>query len=323
MNLLLDTHAALWFVGADPRLSEGALAHLRDASNRVLISAVVVWEVAVKRSLGKLDAPENYLSLLLGAGAQALAVTIEHAVAVEGLPWHRRDPFDRMLVAQASVEGAAIVSSDEALRAYGVSLVWVTTGRLPGMADPRPSEPRPPSGAGTCAAALGVAARAPRPAPAGPRARDGRPIRPDRDRSRGVGDPGRRRGARRAGADRGDRRHGRDRRADSTRRAVLDAWPISNVEIGADCLVGDLVLFADADPRARRGRDAGAATAAAELPRSGSGTARASARMRPSLPARGSAAGAVVGSYAVVPASPARAAAAPWPSTAGSRPARR
>jgi PIN domain nuclease of toxin-antitoxin system len=124
LNLLLDTHAALWFVGADPRLSEGALAHLRDASNRVLISAVVVWEVAVKRLLGQLDAPEKYLSLLLGAGAQALAVSIDHAVAVEGLPWHHRDPFDRMLVVQASVEGAAIVSRDEALRAYGVSVVW-------------------------------------------------------------------------------------------------------------------------------------------------------------------------------------------------------
>ena len=62
-------------------------------------------EVAVKRSLGKLDAPDKYLSLLLGGGAQALAVTIEHAVAVESLPWHHRDPFDRMLVAQAAVEG--------------------------------------------------------------------------------------------------------------------------------------------------------------------------------------------------------------------------
>ncbi len=72
----------------------------------------------------KLGAPDEYLSLLLGGGAQALAVTIEHAVAVEELPWHHRDPFDRMLVAQASVEGAAIVSRDEALRPYGVPLVW-------------------------------------------------------------------------------------------------------------------------------------------------------------------------------------------------------
>lgn len=124
MNLLLDTHAALWLLGEDQRLSDNALRALTDGTNRVLLSAVVVWEVAVNRSLGKLDAPDKYLSLLLGGGAQALAVTIEHAVAVESLPWHHRDPFDRMLVAQAAVEGAAIVSRDEALRPYGVPLVW-------------------------------------------------------------------------------------------------------------------------------------------------------------------------------------------------------
>jgi PIN domain nuclease of toxin-antitoxin system len=124
LNLLLDTHAALWFVGADPRLGENARSHLRDGANRVLLSAVVVWEVAVKRSLGKLTAPDEYLSLMLRGGAQELAVTIEHAAAVEGLPWHHRDPFDRMLVAQASVEGAAIVSREEALRPYGIPLVW-------------------------------------------------------------------------------------------------------------------------------------------------------------------------------------------------------
>jgi PIN domain nuclease of toxin-antitoxin system len=124
LNLLLDTHAALWLLGEDDRLSTSALRALTDDGNRVLLSAVVVWEVAVKRSLGKVDAPDEYLSLLLDGGARALAVTIEHAVAVEELPWHHRDPFDRMLVAQASVEGAAIVSRDEALRPYGVMLVW-------------------------------------------------------------------------------------------------------------------------------------------------------------------------------------------------------
>jgi PIN domain nuclease of toxin-antitoxin system len=68
--------------------------------------------------------PEEYLSLLLDAGVQALPVSIDHAAAVEGLPWHHRDPFDRMLVAQASIEGAALVSRDDALRPYGVTLVW-------------------------------------------------------------------------------------------------------------------------------------------------------------------------------------------------------
>ena len=124
MRLLLDTHAALWFLGGDARLSQAAKRHLDDEANPVLLSAAVVWEVSVKRSLGKLDVPEEYVSILLGAGFQALAVSIEHAAAVEALPWHHRDPFDRMLVAQASVEGAALVSRDDALRDYGVTLIW-------------------------------------------------------------------------------------------------------------------------------------------------------------------------------------------------------
>ena len=90
----------------------------------MLLSAAVVWEVAIKRSLGKLDAPEDLAPTLLGAGAQALAVNLDHAAAVERLPWHHRDPFDRMLVAQAGLEGAVVVSGDEALRPYGVALLW-------------------------------------------------------------------------------------------------------------------------------------------------------------------------------------------------------
>jgi PIN domain nuclease of toxin-antitoxin system len=124
LKLLLDTHAALWFLSDDPRLSPGARLHLTDEANRVLLSAAVVWEIAIKRASGKLVVSDDYLSLLLGAGVQPLAVTIDHAVAVENLPWHHRDPFDRMLVAQASIERAALVSSDRELDAYGVTIIW-------------------------------------------------------------------------------------------------------------------------------------------------------------------------------------------------------
>ena len=124
MRLLLDTHAALWLLSRDQRLGERAREHLFDDTNRVFLSAAVVWEIAIKRSLGKLVVPDEYLSLLLGAGVQPLPVSIEHAAAVENLPWHHRDPFDRLLVAQAAAERAALVSGDEALRPYGVALVW-------------------------------------------------------------------------------------------------------------------------------------------------------------------------------------------------------
>ena len=124
MNLLLDTHAALWFLSDDERLGTHAQRHLGESANRVLLSAAVIWEIAIKRSLGKLVVSDEYLELLLEGGAEPLPVTIEHAAAVENLPWHHRDPFDRMLIAQALVEGAAIVSRHEAFRPYGVRLVW-------------------------------------------------------------------------------------------------------------------------------------------------------------------------------------------------------
>ena len=124
MRLLADTHAALWLLGEDKRLSSHADELLTDATNEVLLSAAVAWEVAIKRSLGKLDAPDGFAKRLLEGGAVALPVSIDHAEAVDALPWHHRDPFDRLLVAQASLEDAVLVSNDERLRAYGVKVAW-------------------------------------------------------------------------------------------------------------------------------------------------------------------------------------------------------
>ncbi|MGH2913587.1 MAG: type II toxin-antitoxin system VapC family toxin [Solirubrobacteraceae bacterium] len=124
MKLLLDTHAALWWLADDARVGSDAERQLSDDTNHVFLSAAVIWEVAIKRSLGKLHAPADLASTLLGAGARPLPVTVDHAAAVEGLPWHHRDPFDRLLVAQAHAEKAAIVSQDHRLRPYGVALVW-------------------------------------------------------------------------------------------------------------------------------------------------------------------------------------------------------
>jgi PIN domain nuclease of toxin-antitoxin system len=124
LRLLLDTHAAIWSLSGDERLGRAAKRRLNDRTDEFLISAAVVWEVAIKRSIGKLKIPPDFGPTLLDAGARALPITLEHAAAVEQLPWHHRDPFDRMLVAQAIVESAAIVSADERLSAYGVERVW-------------------------------------------------------------------------------------------------------------------------------------------------------------------------------------------------------
>jgi PIN domain nuclease of toxin-antitoxin system len=124
VKLLLDTHAALWWLADDERVSDDVARHLTDETNQVLLSTVVVWEVAIKRSLGRLDAPTGLAPTLLAAGAQPLPVTLDHAAAVEILPWHHRDPFDRLLVAQAQTDGLTIVSQDESLVPYGVPLIW-------------------------------------------------------------------------------------------------------------------------------------------------------------------------------------------------------
>jgi PIN domain nuclease of toxin-antitoxin system len=124
VKLIVDTYAALWLLAEDDRLSMKADQMLTDASNEVLLSAAVVWEVAIKRSLGKLDAPEGFATMLLDAGAEPLPVGIDHAEAVRSLPWHHRDPFDRLLVAQAVLEGAVLLSNDESLHAYEAPIVW-------------------------------------------------------------------------------------------------------------------------------------------------------------------------------------------------------
>ncbi len=124
MRLLPDTHALLWLLADDDRLSPQAGELLSDPAHEVLLSAAVVWEIAVKRSLGKLEAPEGFVPLLLDTGAVALAIGIEHAQAVEALPWKHRDPFDRLLVAQAIVEEASLISRDAVLREYGVPVEW-------------------------------------------------------------------------------------------------------------------------------------------------------------------------------------------------------
>jgi len=124
VKLLLDTHAALWWLSDDTRLGDTSAQLMTDASNQVLLSAAVVWEVAIKRSLGKLEAPGDFAATLLGAGAQALPIGVDHAEAIGELPWHHRDPFDRLLVAQAQIEQAVLVSDDEALAPYGVPMSW-------------------------------------------------------------------------------------------------------------------------------------------------------------------------------------------------------
>lgn len=121
---LVDTHALLWWLEDDPALPRMPRALLADPSNEMLVSSASVLEIAIKRSLGKLRAPDSLLEVISRQGFIFLAVTPWHAWRVGSLPRHHGDPFDRLLIAQALVEGIPIVTGDPAFGAYGVGVHW-------------------------------------------------------------------------------------------------------------------------------------------------------------------------------------------------------
>lgn len=127
MEILLDTHVFIWWMVDPSRLSKKAKANLSNTANRVLLSAVVAWELAIKINAGKIH-PASLISRLEDASGQQpfveLPISLDHAVRAGLLPLHHRDPFDRLLVAQAQALGAPILSADRALDAYDVRRVW-------------------------------------------------------------------------------------------------------------------------------------------------------------------------------------------------------
>lgn len=120
MILLLDTRAFLWWLDDPKLLATAARNAVADGKNTVYVSAAVVWEIGIKRSLGKLDAPDDLEGAMAENRFLPLPVTIPHALAVRSLPDHHRDPFDRILVAQAKHEGFTLVSRDPHIPRYGV-----------------------------------------------------------------------------------------------------------------------------------------------------------------------------------------------------------
>lgn len=122
MRLLLDTHVVLWWLGDDKRLSTAAREEIVDAAD-VRISAASVWEISIKRVLGRLDLPSDYLDHVEQSRIRPLPITAEHADAAGSLPRHHDDPFDRMLVAQVRIEGLTLVTADRRLGDYGVAVL--------------------------------------------------------------------------------------------------------------------------------------------------------------------------------------------------------
>lgn len=122
-RLLLDTHAFLWWKENNPRLSLPAREAITTA-DMVFVSAASAWEVAIKSSLGKVRLPRPFSEGVEDSGFLELPIRFQHAAAVELLPPHHTDPFDRMLLAQAVVEKLVIVSHDRALEPYGAAIIW-------------------------------------------------------------------------------------------------------------------------------------------------------------------------------------------------------
>jgi len=120
MTLLLDTHALLWWLDDPRQLSRQARAVIQDGKNPVYISAAVVWEIAIKKALGKVDAPDNLEEVMEANRFLPLPITIPHAVAMQSLPALHRDPFDRILIAQALHEGFRLVTRDQEIAKYPV-----------------------------------------------------------------------------------------------------------------------------------------------------------------------------------------------------------
>ena len=128
MKLILDTHTYVWWLIKDNQLSQHAIDAIQDESNQIFISSIVIWELMIKKSVKKLRfdiGTEQILSAYKNeVGFEELPITIEHATRVELLPFIHRDPFDRVLIAQALAEGAHLVTADAQIAQYDMPVIW-------------------------------------------------------------------------------------------------------------------------------------------------------------------------------------------------------
>lgn len=128
MRVLADTHAPLWFLAGDSRMSERARELIESAENEGLVSIASVWEIAIKASLGRVELGRSFAEFVANQvennGFAVLPLTVGHLSKLTELPFHHRDPFDRLLVAQALAEGTPLISSDAAFHSYHVDVLW-------------------------------------------------------------------------------------------------------------------------------------------------------------------------------------------------------
>jgi len=123
LRLLLDTNALLWAISDPGKLRRESIEAIEDPANIVAVSPAASWEIEIKRATGKLRTPDDLAEELERAGFATLPITIEHGIAAGRLPLHHRDPFDRLMIAQAQLEGLTIVTNDEKIARYQVAVL--------------------------------------------------------------------------------------------------------------------------------------------------------------------------------------------------------
>ncbi|MGY6555692.1 MAG: type II toxin-antitoxin system VapC family toxin [Wenzhouxiangella sp.] len=124
MLFLLDTHALLWWLADSPALPDSARERIANPDHDVYVSAVTAWEIAIKRELGKLRAPFELAGMIKEEGFSELPISLQHGENAGRLPPIHRDPFDRMLVAQAATHNMIILTRDESIARYGIKTAW-------------------------------------------------------------------------------------------------------------------------------------------------------------------------------------------------------
>ena len=123
MQLLLDTHTLIWWLANNPTLSNKAKDAIADPDNIIFVSAASAWEIAIKKSIGKLQTPNDLAMQIEAKGFVPLSIDLHHALTVESLPWHHQDPFDRILIAQAIYEHLTIITRDRKFNVYEIDLI--------------------------------------------------------------------------------------------------------------------------------------------------------------------------------------------------------
>ena len=126
MRLLLDTDIVLWWLSDNPLLPAAARGAISSPDNEVMVSAAAIWEIAIKKAVGRLEAPDDLLEVLTTSDFETLEITASHALLAGGLAPHHSDPFDRMMIAQARAENLTLVSIDERFPQYDVELLFLS-----------------------------------------------------------------------------------------------------------------------------------------------------------------------------------------------------